>query len=145
MALFKFTKAILENKTIEVFNSGNHKRDFTYIDDIVNGVVRILEKPPQRKSLNSAKFYDASKSAAPWRVYNIGNHRSVSLFDFIAEIENALEIKASIELKPMQPGDVAETYASVDAISKKVGFSPNTKLSMGISQFVEWYKSFYGH
>jgi UDP-glucuronate 4-epimerase len=133
MALFLFTDAIIKGKPIKVFNNGNLSRDFTYIDDITEGVVRILEKDPNA--------VDPVKSL--YRIYNIGNNKSVQLNDFIEAIEQNLEIKAKRELLPMQPGDVAQTFANVDGLIKDYHYSPNTNIADGVSQFVKWYKNYH--
>lgn len=128
MALFLFTKAITENKPIQVFNQGNMERDFTYIDDIVDGVVKIIEKPMEETL---------------YKVYNIGNNNSVKLLDFIKEIEKNLGKVATKAMRPMQPGDVEKTWANVDDLAKDYQYRPNTPISKGIKAFVDWYKTFY--
>ena len=143
MAPMLFTKAILEGNPIKVFNHGQMFRDFTYIDDIVEGVVRTLDKPATAdQAFNSAKP-NASTSHAPYRVFNIGNAQPVGLLDFIACIENALGIKAEKNFLPMQDGDVVATFASTDALNAWVGFNPTTSIEHGIAQFVAWYRSYY--
>jgi len=132
MALFKFTKSILEGKPIEVYNNGDMYRDFTYIDDIVKGVVELINKS---RALNEKP---------PFAVYNIGNHKPIKLSDFVSLIEKALGKKAEIIYKPMQPGDVRETYADVDMLMKDTGFNPKTELRDGIDKFVKWYMNYYG-
>jgi len=143
MALFLFTRAILENKPIQVFNYGKMKRDFTYIDDIVEGVVRILQKLPDPDPRWSGDTPDPGTSYAPYRIYNIGNNQPVELNDFISAIEKALGRKAQRELLPIQAGDVPQTYANIDDLIRDVGFRPQTPLETGISRFVEWYADFH--
>lgn len=143
MALFLFTKAILENKPIQVFNHGRMERDFTYIDDIVEGVVRVtLNTATPNPNWNPATP-DPSTSVAPYRLYNIGNNNSVSLLRFIECIEEALGKKAVMEMLPLQPGDVPATRANVDDLVRDVGFQPNTPLEVGISRFIDWYREYY--
>jgi UDP-glucuronate 4-epimerase len=143
MALFKFTRNILAGEPIEVFNEGRHKRDFTYIDDIVDGVLRVANQPAEPDPTWTGDAPDPSTSNAPWRVYNIGNNEPVALMDFIAAIEDALGKKANMLMRPLQPGDVPETYADIDAISRATGFKPHTSMREGVGRFVEWYKDFY--
>lgn len=130
MAAMLFTRAILEGEPIKVFNHGRMRRDFTYIDDIVQGVVRVLARPPA--------------SAVPYALYNIGNHQAVSLEDFIATLERLLGKKARRQPLPMQPGDVEATYASIDALRAATGFAPSTPLSVGLARFVDWYRAYHG-
>ena len=143
MALFSFTKSILEGKLIDVFNNGHHKRDFTFVDDTVEGVVRTLDKVAASSPDWSGKDPDPATSLAPYRVYNIGNNTSVNLLDFIAAIENALGRKAQINMLPMQAGDMEETYADIEALSEAVGFRPSTPIEEGIEKFVRWYRDYY--
>jgi UDP-glucuronate 4-epimerase len=143
MALFLFTKRILEGKLIDVFNNGHHKRDFTFVDDTVEGVVRTLDKVAASSPDWSGKDPDPATSLAPYRVYNIGNNTSVNLLDFIAAIENALGRKAQMNMLPMQAGDVEETYADIEALSEAVGFRPSTPIEEGIEKFVRWYRDYY--
>ncbi len=143
MALFLFTKAILKGESIKVFNQGKMERDFTYVDDIVEGIVRLLPTIPQSNPDWDGAAPDPGSSPAPYRLYNIGNHSPVKLLDFIALIERALGQKAKKELLPMQLGDVPATYADVEALSQAVGFSPDTPLEKGISDFVQWYRDYY--
>jgi UDP-glucuronate 4-epimerase len=144
MAYFSFTKNILEGKPIPVFNHGRHKRDFTYIDDIVEGVVRALDKIAEPNPAWSGKQPDAATSSAPYRLYNIGNNRPVTLADFIASIEKAAGKKAVMEYLPKQPGDVEATAANIDALADAVGFRPSTPLDAGIEKFVAWYRDYHG-
>jgi UDP-glucuronate 4-epimerase len=143
MALFKFTKAILADKPIQVFNYGKHRRDFTYIDDIVEGMIRVLDRPaPANPEWNGAKP-DPGTSAAPWRLYNIGNNRPVDLMDYIAAIEKALGKKAQMEMLPLQPGDVPDTFADVDDLVEQFHYKPDTAVEDGIKTFVTWYRDYF--
>ncbi len=143
MALFLFTKAILEGKPINVFNYGKMKRDFTYIDDIVEGVVRVIDRTAEPNPYWSGQVPDPATSYAPYRNYNIGNNQPVELIEFIETLEDCLGIKAEKNLLPMQPGDVPITYANVEDLVRDVGFKPNTSLKVGIERFVQWYRSYY--
>jgi UDP-glucuronate 4-epimerase len=143
MALFIFTKAILEGKPIEVFNHGKMCRDFTYIDDIVEGVIRTLDHPATPNQAWSGDRPDPGTSSAPARIYNIGNHQSVELLRFIEVLENALGKKAVKKLLPIQPGDVPATYADIEDLTRDVGFKPATPIEEGIPRFVRWYREFY--
>jgi len=143
MALFLFTKAILENKPIDVFNYGKMQRDFTYIDDIVEGVVRVMEKIPEPNPYWNGDNPDTATSYAPYKLYNIGNNNPVELMKFIETIEQCLGKKAEKNLLPIQAGDVPSTYADVDDLMKDVGFKPSTTIEDGIEKFVEWYKWYY--
>ena len=143
MALFLFTKAILAGKPIQVFNQGKMQRDFTYIDDIVEGVVRVMALSPQPNKKWRGNAPDPGSSYTPYRIYNIGNNQPVGLTDFIGAIEIALGKKAIKELRPMQPGDVPATYADVDDLIRDVDFKPSTPLEEGIKQFIEWYRAYY--
>jgi len=145
MALFLFTRAILEDKPIKVFNHGKMKRDFTYIDDIIEGVVRVMGRLPQANPGWSGDAPDPGTSAAPYKVYNIGNNNPVELTKFIEVIEDVLGKKAKKELMDIQPGDVAATYADVDDLMKDVGFKPATPIEVGIADFVKWFKDFYAY
>ncbi|MDB2629420.1 NAD-dependent epimerase [Gammaproteobacteria bacterium] len=139
MALFKFTKAILDGEKISVFNYGNHRRDFTYVDDIVEGVIRVLDRPAEKNLNWKGDSPDPGTSLAPWRVYNIGNNSPVALMDYIAAIENALGIEAEKELLPLQPGDVPDTYADVQDLVKDFNYRPSMSIEEGIKKFVDWY------
>lgn len=143
MALQKFTKAIVKGTPIQLFNYGNHRRDFTYIDDIVEGVIRVLDKPAQPNKNWSGNAPDSATSYAPWRVYNIGNNSPVELNDYITALEKALGKKAQKELLPLQPGDVEGTFADVDDLVRDFDYKPATTLSDGMVKFVEWYRSYY--
>lgn len=144
MALFKFTRAILAGEPIPVFNYGKHRRDFTYIDDIVEGVLRVLDRVPEPDPTWTGKHPDAATSQAPYRLYNIGNHQPVELMDYIELLENCLGIKAQKELLPLQPGDVPDTYADVEDLVTDIGYQPNTPVAVGVARFVDWYRSYYG-
>ncbi|MCO5238537.1 MAG: NAD-dependent epimerase [Chitinophagaceae bacterium] len=143
MALFLFTKAILENKPIQVFNNGNMVRDFTYVDDIVEGVVRVIDNPPAGNSSWDTSHPDPSSSVAPYKVYNIGNNNPVRLLNFIEAIEENIGKKAEKQLMPMQPGDVAATCADVQDLVKNLQYRPDTKVEVGIKRFVDWYREYY--
>lgn len=143
MAYFLFTKAILEDRPIDVYNYGKMRRDFTYIDDIVEGVVRVVGNVPKPDPDYSAASPTPETSYAPYRVYNIGNNQSVELDYFIELIEKGLGKKAKKNLLPMQPGDVEETCADVDALMRDVGFSPSTPIEVGIARFLDWYREYY--
>jgi UDP-glucuronate 4-epimerase len=144
MALFLFTRKILAGEPIDVFNHGNHTRDFTYIDDIVEGVVRTLDRVPGPDPGFDPMHPTPASSAAPWRVYNIGNHTPVKLSRYIELIEEATGQKAEKRLLPMQPGDVPDTEADVGALMRDTGYSPGTPVEVGIRRFVDWYRAFYG-
>lgn len=139
MALFKFTKAILSNEKIQVFNHGKHRRDFTYVDDIVEGMIRVLDKPAAANPVWRGDSPDPGSSSAPWRVYNIGNNQPVELMDYIAALENALGKTAEKELLPLQAGDVPDTYADVSDLVEQFHYKPETSVKDGINRFVSWY------
>lgn len=143
MALFKFTKAIIAGEKIPVFNYGKHRRDFTYVDDIVEGVIRVLDRPARPDSTWSGAKPDAGTSMAPWRVYNIGNNSPVELMDYIAALEKALGKKADMEMLPLQPGDVPDTYADVSDLVEQFDYKPGTPVEQGIANFVAWYRSYF--
>ncbi|GAE31357.1 NAD-dependent epimerase [Halalkalibacter hemicellulosilyticus] len=143
MAYFSFTKDIVEGKTIKVFNNGEMMRDFTYIGDIVDGIVRLLDKPPKADPNWNREQPNASSSYAPYKVYNIGNNQPVKLMDFIETLEKHLGIKAKKEFLPMQPGDVKATYADIDELQRDTGFKPSTTIDAGLKKFVDWYKKYY--
>jgi UDP-glucuronate 4-epimerase len=143
MSLFLFTRQILAGEPIQVFNYGHHARDFTYIDDAVEGVVRALEVVATPDPNWCAEAPDPATSSAPYRLYNVGNNSPVALLDYIAVIEKALGKKAKLELLPQQPGDVEETYADVEALKAATGFQPGTPLETGIERFVAWYRDYY--
>jgi UDP-glucuronate 4-epimerase len=144
MALFLFTRAILEDQPIKVFNHGKMQRDFTYIDDIIEGVVRVMGRLPEANPKWSGAAPDPGTSSAPYKVYNIGNNNPVELIKFIEVIEEVLGKKANMEFMDLQPGDVVATYADVDDLIEDVGFKPETPIETGIENFIEWYKDFYG-
>jgi len=143
MALFLFTKAILEGRAIDVFNHGKMRRDFTYIDDIVEGVLRVLDHTAVANADWCGANPDPASSKAPWRVYNIGNSSPVELMDYIHAIEDALGIEAKKNFLPMQPGDVPATSADVQALIDDVGFKPDTPVALGVKRFVAWYREYY--
>ena len=144
MALFTFVRKMLSGEPIDVFNEGHHARDFTYIDDIVEAVVRVMDSVAQPDPNWSSDAPDPSTSSAPYRLYNIGNHSPVQLMDFIAAIENTLGVEAKKNFLPLQPGDVPATYADVSELKRDIGFEPNTPIDEGIRRFVAWYRDFYG-
>ena len=144
MALFKFTRAILQGEPIKVFGYGQHKRDFTYIDDIVEGVIRVLDRPAPPDPAWDSKHPDPASSSAPWRVYNIGNNQPVVLLDYIAALEQAIGKKADMELLPPQPGDLHDTFADVSELTQEFDYKPATPVTEGVKRFVEWYRGFYG-
>ena len=143
MALFKFTKAILEEKPIDVFNYGKHTRDFTYIDDIVEGVIKTLDSTAISNVDWNSDQPDPATSKAPWRIYNIGNNKSVQLMDYIDALEKTLGKKAKINFLSLQPGDVPDTYANTDNLNEKFNYKPSTSVVEGVSSFVTWYKDYY--
>jgi UDP-glucuronate 4-epimerase len=143
MALFIFTKKILAGEPIDVFNYGKHKRDFTYIDDIIEGVVRVLDKIPEPSSNWNGEAPDPAGSLAPYRLYNIGHNQPVELMHFIATLEKHLGKKAILNMLPLQAGDVPATYADVDDLIRDVGYKPTTSIDEGIARFMEWYKNYY--
>lgn len=143
MALFLFTKNILAGKPIDVFNYGNHRRDFTYIDDIVEGVIRTLDHLPEKNEDWNSDSPDSASSFAPYRLYNIGNNAPVELSHYIEVLEDCLGKKAERNLLPLQPGDVPDTYADVEALIQDVDYKPNTTVEVGIRNFVDWYRDYY--
>ena len=143
MALFLFTKAMLENRPIDVFNNGNMRRDFTYVDDIVTGIVKVLDHPPEGNPSWSGKNPDPSRSKAPYRLYNIGNNSPVDLMDFIRAIEKSLGRKAVKNYLPMQDGDVPATWANVDDLVEDLGYSPGVGIEEGVDRFVRWYVDYF--
>lgn len=143
MALFKFTKAIINNEPIQVFNYGKHKRDFTYIDDIIDGLIRALDRPAPKNIAWAGNEPDPGTSKAPWRIYNIGNNHPVELLKYIQIIEKLLNKKAQIELLPLQAGDVPETFADIKDIQDELGYQPGTALEEGVSKFIDWYTNYY--
>lgn len=143
MALFLFTKAILEGKTIDVFNNGKMKRDFTYVDDIVEGIFRLMDHPPTENKNWDADNPDSATSFAPYQLFNIGNNSPVELMDYIGAIEEKLGIEAKKNFLPLQIGDVPATYADVTALEEKVGYRPSTSVREGVGKFIDWYKEYY--
>ena len=143
MALLKFTKAILDEKPIDVFNHGKHTRDFTYIDDIVEGVLKTLNVPATINDDWRSDLPDPASSKAPWRIYNIGNNKPVKLMDYIDALEQTLKKKAKINFLPLQPGDVLDTYANIENLKKKFNYKPSTSVIDGVTEFVKWYKYYY--
>lgn len=143
MALFLFTDAILNDKPIKVFNNGKMKRDFTYVDDIVEGIVRLLNNPSRQNKEWDRELADPGTSSAPYKVYNIGNNKPIELMEFIETIEEKIGKKAEKEFLPLQDGDVPMTYADVDDLMQDVGFKPETSVNDGINSFVRWYKEYY--
>ena len=143
MALFKFTKAILEGEKIQIFNFGAHRRDFTYIDDIVEGVMRVLDQPAKKNDNWDGDSPDSGTSSAPWRIYNIGNNTPVELLDYIKAIEDNLKLEAIKEFLPLQPGDVPDTFADVSDLINDFNYQPKKNLKEGVKDFDDWYKDYY--
>ncbi len=143
MAMMKFTKAILSGEKLPVFNYGKHKRDFTYIDDIIEGIIRVIDKPAEKEANWDSFAPDPSSSQAPWRIYNIGNNSPIELLDYIKAIENSLGVSARKELLPIQPGDVPDTFADVDDLVKDFNYKPSTSIEMGVEKFIQWYNEYY--
>ena len=143
IALFMFTRAILAGQPIDVFNYGKHRRDFTYVDDIVEGVIRVLDRPPTGNPDWSSATPDSATSLAPYRLYNIGNNQPVELMEYIAVLEQNLGLKAQLNLLPLQPGDVPDTYADVTDLVRDTGYRPSTPVAEGVARFVAWYREFY--
>lgn len=143
MALFLFTRKILAGEAIDVFNHGRHTRDFTYVDDIVEGVIRTLDRVPGPDPAYDPLAPTPASSTAPYRVYNIGNHQPVQLLRYIEVLEDCLGRKAERNLLPLQPGDVPDTYADVSALQRDTGYSPSTSIETGVRRFVDWYRDFY--
>ena len=144
MALCKFTKAILSNQKIELYNYGKHRRDFTYIDDIVQGIILTLDRPASTNANWSGDTPDCASSTAPWRIYNLGNSAPVKLLDYVSALEDALGKKADKELQPMQPGDVPDTFAEMEDLISEFGYKPSTTVNHGVAKFVEWYRQYFG-
>ena len=143
MALFKFTKAIIDGKTIDVYNEGKMKRDFTYVDDIATAVLLVLDQIPVANALWNSDRPDPGSSSAPFRIYNVGNQQPTELTRFIEVLEEVIGIKAKKNMLPIQPGDVLDTFADVDCLKEAVGFCPSTPIELGIQRFVEWYRGYY--
>ena len=144
MSPYIFTKRILAGETIDIFNNGDHARDFTYVDDIVDGVLRVLDRPAQGAPDWDGGNPDPATSRAPYRLYNIGNNQTVPLMEFIGHIEAAVGRKAVMNMLPMQPGDVRETWADIDDLVADTGFAPRTGIAEGIRRFVAWYRDYHG-
>jgi len=143
MAMWIFAKAILAGEPIKLFNNGNMRRDFTYIDDVVESVVRLVDRAPAGNPKFSGASPDPGSSSAPWRVYNIGNNKPVELLEVVRLLEEAIGKKAKRELLPMQPGDVPATYADIDDLLRDVDFRPTTPIAQGIARFIEWYRAYH--
>lgn len=143
MALFLFTRAILQNQPIDVFNNGEMMRDFTYVDDIVEGIIRVIDNPAAGNRSWSGKDPDPGSSKAPYKIYNIGNSNPVKLLDFIRAIENAIGKKAELNLMPIQPGDVPATWADVEDLVENLDYHPDTPIEKGVEAFVNWYRSYF--
>ena len=143
MALFKFTKSILAGKPLDVYNFGKHTRDFTYIDDIVEGIAKTIDNPAASNLDWDSKYPDPANSKAPWRIYNIGNNKPVQLMDYIDALEKALGKKAKINFLPLQKGDVQDTFANSDNLKEKFNYKPSTPVNVGVSNFVKWYREYY--
>ena len=143
MALFKFTKAILAGEPIDVFNYGKHRRDFTYIDDIVEGLIRVLDHTAEPNPAWDGKNPDPGTSKAPWRIYNIGNQKPVELMEYISALEESLGKEATVNMLPLQPGDVPDTWADVEDLSKMIGYKPDMPVTEGVRKFVDWYLDYY--
>ena len=143
MAYYKFAQQMVAGKPIDVYNQGRMQRDFTYIDDVVDAIVRLIDRPPAGDPSWSGLQPDPSSSRAPWRVYNIGNHSPVPLTEFIGILERLLGVKATQRMLPMQPGDVPATYADVAALERDVGFAPATPLDVGLGHFVRWFRGYH--
>jgi UDP-glucuronate 4-epimerase len=143
MALFKFTKAILEEKPINVYNNGEHTRDFTYIDDITQGILNALDKPPVGNLKWNSNKPDPASSAAPWSIYNIGNNKPVKLMDYIDVLEKAIGKKASLNFLPLQSGDVPNTFADINNLKQDFNYNPKTSVTEGVKKFIEWYDNYY--
>ena len=144
MALQKFTRRILRGDKIQIYNYGKHRRDFTYIDDIVEGVIRILDRPAMGNPDWTGDAPDSATSKAPWRVYNIGNNNPVELLDYIDALEESLGVEVKKELLPLQPGDVPDTFADVDDLVKEFGYKPSMSVKEGVKNFADWYKDYHG-
>jgi UDP-glucuronate 4-epimerase len=143
MAMWLFASAIIAGRPIKLFNHGNMRRDFTYIDDVVEAVVRLVERPPAPNPNWSGEAPDPGSSGAPWRVYNIGNNNPVELLEVVRLLERSIGKKAKRELLPMQPGDVPATFANVDDLMREVGFKPSTSVADGVARFIEWYRAYH--
>jgi UDP-glucuronate 4-epimerase len=143
MALFKFTKNILENKPLDLFNYGKHTRDFTYIDDIVDGIIKVIDNPAVPNLEWDSSDPDPATSKCPWKIYNIGNSKPIKLTEYIKVIEKVCNKKAQINPMPMQKGDIQDTYASSKLLQKQFNYKPNTSIEEGVTSFVKWFKNYY--
>lgn len=143
MALFKFTSAILNGEEFSVFNYGNHQRDFTYIDDIVGGIIKCCMNPAEENPSWNSDVPDNSSSSVPWNIFNIGSASPIKLLDYVTEIENCLGLKAKYNLLPLQPGDVPDTYSDISLLKEKRGYKPDTGIRQGVAKFVDWYREYY--
>lgn len=143
MALFKFTNKIVKGETIDIYNNGDMRRDFTYIDDIVEGIIRILDVVPEKNEQWTVENGSPATSSAPYKVYNIGNGKPVKLLDYIQALEDSLGIEVKKNFMPMQPGDVYQTYADTSALFEATGYLPRVDVKEGVAEFVKWYKAFY--
>jgi UDP-glucuronate 4-epimerase len=143
MALFKFTQAILSNQPIKIFNYGQHRRDFTYIDDVVEVILRVLDRPATKNMLWDSKAPSPASSSAPYSIFNVGNSQSIQLIEYISALEQSLGRTAEKEWLPMQPGDIPDTQASVEELEKVFGYMPKTEIAVGIENFVRWYREYY--
>jgi UDP-glucuronate 4-epimerase len=143
MAMWIFTRSIIAGEPIKLFNNGDMQRDFTYIDDVVEPILRLIDRPAAGRQNSAGAAPDPSSSQAPWRIYNIGNNRPVGLLEVVSLLEQAIGKKARREMLPMQPGDVPATYADIDELAHDVGFRPITPIAEGISRFIEWYRVYH--
>ena len=143
MAPFKFTKSIIEKKKINVFNHGKHIRDFTYIDDIIQGLTKVIDKPAKPNNKWNSNIPDPASSKSPWRIYNIGNNQPVKLLDYIKSLEKILDKKANINFLPLQPGDIEDTDANIDSLIKNFNYNPTTSIDTGNLKFINWYKDYF--
>jgi UDP-glucuronate 4-epimerase len=145
MSYFLFAKAIYEGKALKVFNNGEMERDFTYVDDIVNGVILVMNNPPKKNSQWTSNSPESSSSIAPYKLYNLGNNKPVKLLDFIRTIEKSIGVKANLNFLPMQPGDVVKTWADITDLKNDFGYKPDTTINIGIPKFISWFKKFYNY
>lgn len=145
MSYFLFTKAIYEGKALNVFNNGEMERDFTYVGDVVNGVIQVMDNPPKQNHQWTSKPPESSSSIAPYKLYNLGNSKPIKLLDFIREIEKSIGIKANLNFLPMQPGDVVKTWADITESKNNFDYKPDTTITIGIPKFISWFKKFYNY
>ena len=143
MALFKFTKGIINKKKIDIYNNGKMYRDFTYIDDIVGGIIKCCMNPAEENPSWNSDVPDNSSSSVPWNIFNIGSASPIKLLDYVTEIENCLGLKAKYNLLPLQPGDVPDTYSDISLLKEKRGYKPDTGIRQGVAKFVDWYREYY--